>query len=66
MMLDTPAAIARELRIGLAAIFLLGGTATAWSLIARLDSAVVTQGTVVVESNVKKVQHPSGGVIGAI
>ena len=66
MMLDTEAAITRHLKLGLAAIILLGGTATAWSLAVKLDSAVVTQGTVVVESNVKKVQHPTGGVIGAV
>ncbi len=65
-MLDTEAAITRHLKLGLAAILLLGGTATAWSLAVKLDSAVVTQGTVVVESNVKKVQHPTGGVIGAV
>lgn len=65
-MLDTDAAIARHLKLGLAAILLLGGTATAWSLAVKLDSAVVTQGTVVVESNVKKVQHPTGGVVGAV
>ncbi len=65
-MLNTEAAISRHLRLALAAIFFLGGTATAWSIAVRLDSAVVTQGTVVVESNVKKVQHPTGGVIGAV
>ena len=65
-MLDTEAAIRRHLRIGLTAMFLFAGTATAWSVLARIDSAVVAQGTVVVESNIKKVQHPSGGVVGAI
>ena len=47
-------------------MLLLGGAAAAWSLIAWLDSAVVAQGTVVVETNIKKVQHPTGGVVGAI
>lgn len=65
-MLDTEASIRRHLWIGLTAMFLFAGTATAWSVIARIDSAVVAQGTVVVESNIKKVQHPSGGVVGAI
>ena len=65
-MLDTDAAIRRHLKIGLTATFLFGGTLTAWSLIAQLDLAVVAQGTVVVEFNVKKVQHPTGGVVGAI
>ena len=54
------------LRLGLAAVILLGGSATAWSVLATLNSAVVTQGTVIVETNIKKVQHPTGGVIGEI
>jgi HlyD family secretion protein len=66
LMIKPDAAIRQYVLIGLAAVFMFGGTATAWSLIARIDSAVVTQGTVVVESNIKKVQHPTGGVIGAI
>ncbi len=65
-MLDTETAIRRHLWIGLTAMFLFAGTATAWSVLAKIDSAVVAQGTVVVESNIKKVQHPSGGVVGAI
>jgi len=31
-----------------------------------LDGAVVASGTVVVEGNVKKIQHPTGGVVGEI
>src|SRR5262249_58848655 len=33
---------------------------------AQLAGAVIAPGTVVVESNVKKVQHPTGGVVGEI
>jgi HlyD family secretion protein len=47
-------------------IGLLGGTATAWSLVAPLIGAVVAPGNVVVETNIKKVQHPTGGVIGQL
>ena len=43
-------------------VFGIGG----WMATAELAGAVVAQGTVVVVSNVKKVQHPSGGVIGSI
>lgn len=66
MTLDTERTIRRQVRIGLGAIVLLCGATTAWSVAAKLDSAVVTQGTVVVESNIKKVQHPTGGVVGSI
>jgi HlyD family secretion protein len=47
-------------------IGVLGGTATAWSVVAPLDSAVLAPGNVIVESNVKKVQHPTGGVVGQL
>ncbi|MBY6266411.1 HlyD family type I secretion periplasmic adaptor subunit (plasmid) [Azospirillum sp. 412522] len=34
-----------------------------WIFLTNMASAVVTSGRVVVESNVKKVQHPTGGVV---
>lgn len=40
----------------------LGG----WAATANLAGAVIAAGTVVVDSNVKKVQHPTGGVVGEI
>lgn len=45
-------------------IFLVGGL-LAWSAMAKIDGAVIAQGTVVVESNRKAVQHLEGGVVGA-
>ncbi|MBS0243958.1 MAG: HlyD family type I secretion periplasmic adaptor subunit, partial [Proteobacteria bacterium] len=47
----------------LGAVLLVGGTATAWSLAAKLDGAVVVSGIVAVEGSIKKVQHPTGGVV---
>lgn len=56
----------REIRLGAAvALALVVGLGT-WSVTARLASAVVVPGTVVVDENVKKVQHPTGGVVGEI
>jgi HlyD family secretion protein len=52
--------------IGLAIIVLLIGGAGGWATTTRLVGAVIAPGTVVVESNVKKVQHPTGGVVGEI
>ena len=40
----------------------LGG----WAATAKLTGAVIGQGTLVVESSVKKVQHPDGGIVGQI
>jgi HlyD family secretion protein len=51
---------------GVTVLAVLGGTATAWAALAKLDSAVVAPGVVVVEGSVKKVQHPTGGVVGRL
>jgi len=40
----------------------LGG----WASTAEISGALIAPGTVVVDSNVKKVQHPTGGVVGAV
>lgn len=37
-----------------------------WAATVKLAGAVISQGTVVVDSSVKKVQHPTGGVVGEI
>ena len=51
---------------GVIALLLLAGGLGGWAATAELAGAVIAQGTVVVESNVKKVQHPTGGVVGDI
>ena len=43
-------------------VFGIGG----WAAVSNLQGAVIAPGLVVVESNIKKVQHPTGGVVGAI
>jgi len=52
--------------VGLAVVFLMLGGAGVWAARTELAGAVVASGTVVVESSVKKVQHPTGGVVGEI
>ena len=37
-----------------------------WAVAAKVDSAVVTSGTFVVQSSAQAIQHLEGGVIGAI
>jgi len=37
-----------------------------WAATTEIAGAVIAPGTVVVDSNVKKVQHPTGGVVGEI
>src|SRR3954453_16241378 len=54
---------------------LVGGAATAcllvfglggWAATTELAGAVIAPGSLVVDSNVKKVQHPTGGVVGEL
>src|SRR5215475_3530349 len=35
-----------------------------WAATTAISGAVVASGSVVVDSNVKKVQHPTGGIVG--
>lgn len=49
-----------------AAIVLLGLMVGGWGASSQLESAVIAQGLVVVERNVKKVQHREGGIVAAI
>jgi HlyD family secretion protein len=58
--------IKTQIRIGLAIVFLLVGGLGGWAATSTLAGAVLAAGTVVVDSNVKKVQHPTGGVVGEI
>ena len=52
--------------VGLAITVLLVGGVGGWATTTQLAGAVIAPGTIVVESNVKKVQHPTGGVVGEI
>jgi HlyD family secretion protein len=53
----------RNNRFAILGLFALVG---AWAVFAPLDSAVVARGVVGVESNQKRIQHPSGGVVSSI
>jgi len=64
---DDPRLAIRKLNIiGLAIVALLIGGFGGWAATSQLSGAVIAPGSVVVESNVKKVQHPTGGVVGEI
>jgi membrane fusion protein, type I secretion system len=58
--------IRTQLTIGIAAVLLLVGGLGGWAATSNLAGAVLAAGTVVVDSNVKKVQHLTGGVVGEI
>jgi len=50
------------LTVGTIVVVALGGSAT----MTELSGAVVASGNLVVDTNVKKVQHPTGGVVGEL
>lgn len=68
--MTNPNASDRSLRTNLLAGFtLVGGLVVGfggWAATTEFAGAVVTQGQLVVDGNVKKVQHPTGGVIGGL
>ena len=45
---------------------LLAGGVGGWAATTQIAGALIAQGSVVVDSNVKKVQHPTGGVVGKL
>src|SRR5262245_38609285 len=55
--------IRRHLFISVIVIVLLVGSIGGWAATSEFAGAVIAQGTLVVDSNVKKVQHPTGGVV---
>jgi HlyD family secretion protein len=58
--------INRHLLVGAAAALLLVFGVGGWATTTELSGAVIAQGQLVVDSNVKKVQHPTGGVVGEL
>lgn len=57
---------ARELKVGLRALIAAVVLAGGWAALVPLAGAVVVPGNLVVQSNVKAVQHPTGGVVAEI
>jgi HlyD family secretion protein len=55
--------IRNHLLISLVAIVLLVGGIGGWAATSEFAGAVIAQGQLVVDTNVKKVQHPTGGVV---
>jgi HlyD family secretion protein len=58
--------IRQHLVIGLSVVALLAGGLGGWASTAQISGALIAPGAIVVESNVKKVQHPTGGVVGEL
>jgi HlyD family secretion protein len=58
--------IQRYLLVGIVLVMLVTFGIGGWAATTELSSAVIAPGTLVVDSSVKKVQHPSGGVVGEL
>lgn len=54
------------IRFGLICVLILGGGFGGWAATASLSGAVIAMGQLRVQSNKQVVQHPDGGVVGAI
>jgi membrane fusion protein, type I secretion system len=59
-------ALARRLLLGLTLIVLMIASVGGWAATTPIGGAVIASGFVVVESNIKKVQHPTGGIVAEI
>jgi HlyD family secretion protein len=55
-----------HLVVGLSVVVLLVGGLGVWASTAQISGALIAPGSIVVESSVKKVQHPTGGVVGEV
>ena len=55
-----------HLIVGLSVVALLAGGLGGWASTQQISGALIAPGQIVVESNVKKVQHPTGGVVGEV
>jgi HlyD family secretion protein len=63
---DARASIRRHVVVGCAIVLFLAVGLGGWAATAEIAGALIAQGSLVVDSNVKKVQHPSGGVVGEV
>lgn len=55
-----------QLKAASRVLIISAAIAGGWAMLVPLSGAVVLPGTLVVESSVKKIQHPTGGVVAAI
>jgi HlyD family secretion protein len=58
--------IQRHMVAGITVVLMLVGGVGGWAATTELSGALIAPGAIVVDSNVKKVQHPTGGVVGEV
>jgi HlyD family secretion protein len=62
----TRRSIRLHLFLGLVVVLMLAGGLGGWASTAEISGALIAPGSIVVDSNLKKVQHPTGGVVGEL
>ncbi len=60
------ASIRRHLLAGILVVLMLGGGVGGWAATTQIAGAVIAPGSIVVDSNIKKVQHATGGIVGEL
>src|SRR6476620_6068252 len=63
---ETQKSIRRHMLFGAAIVVFLAGGVGGWAGNTDISGAIIAPGTLVVDSNVKKVQHPTGGIVGEL
>ena len=58
--------IRRHMAAGIVVVLLLAGGVGGWAATTQIAGALIAPGSIVVDSHVKKVQHPTGGVVGKL
>jgi HlyD family secretion protein len=64
--MDSRRSIRKHVLAGLIIVIVLAGGVGGWAGTVKLSGAIIAPGTIVVDSNVKKVQHPTGGIVGEL
>ena len=64
--LDSRESIRRHVLAGLTTVVVLAGGVGGWAATTQISGAIIAAGSVVVDSNVKKVQHQTGGIVGEL
>jgi HlyD family secretion protein len=65
-MSESQRSIHHHVRVGIVIVVVLCGGVGGWAAATDISGALIAPGSVVVDSNVKKVQHPTGGVVGEL
>jgi HlyD family secretion protein len=64
--IDSQRSISQHMLAGLVIVIVLAGGVGGWAGTVTISGALIAPGSIVVDTNVKKVQHPTGGIVGEL